>query len=107
MARVSARLWIVERFSVWADWDIGCTITPELLATVNGEWPSADESFCSAAKRGEPTVLQLTFEIEAEDADQAITKARPSVEDLGRRLRLPGALRPLTLYTMTHEFHEE
>jgi hypothetical protein len=97
----------VERFSVWADWDTGSTVTPELLAEVDGEWTRSDESFCSAEKRGEPTVLQLTFDVEAENANEAIAKAKPAIESLAARLRLPGALRPLTLYTMTHEYREE
>jgi hypothetical protein len=54
-------------------------------------------------------LLRLRFLVQrsGRDADEAITKARPSVENLGLRLALPGSRRPLTLYTMTNEYREE
>ena len=97
----------MERFSLWADWVLGEAVTEELLLQVNQTWPQEDETFCSSAKRGEPEVLSLSFDLLAEDFDAAATSARAAVLDLARRLSLPGKLLPLKGYTETHEFIEE
>ena len=97
----------MERFSLWADWVLGEAVTEELLLRINQTWPQEDETFCSGAKRGEPEVVSLSFDLLAEDFDAAVTSARAAVLDLASTLSLPGKLLPLKAYTETHQFIEE
>jgi hypothetical protein len=106
-ALVCDRLDRMERFSVWADWVLGKAVTEELLLHVNQTWPQDDETFCSGAKRDDPEVLSLTFDVLAEGFDAAATSARAAVQELARTLSLPGKLLPLKAYTETHQFIEE
>jgi hypothetical protein len=97
----------MERFSVWADWILGSAVTDDLLRRVTAAWPAEDLSLCPGPKRGDPEVLQLIFELEAEDFATAATQARITVQDLASGLGLPGHLAPLNAYTETHSFREE
>jgi hypothetical protein len=88
----------VERFMVYAEWDLGSPVGDDHLLLVNRLWDMADESFGSSIGP-EPAILQLSFEVSADDEGEATEDARRGVEDLARRAGLPGSLSKLTGYT--------
>ena len=96
----------MQKFSVWADWELNEPVTPELLARVDQTWPPNDETFCSGPHRDDSEVLSMTFEVEAPDFPTAVAAGRKGVERLASQLDLPGRLRPLTAYTETHHYTE-
>jgi hypothetical protein len=94
----------MDRFSVWADWVLREQVRDDLLQQVKTAWSPDDQSFCFGSKHGEPEVLQLNFDVHADDFAAAATRARATVQDMADRLALPGHLAPLTAYTDTHWF---
>ena len=96
----------MERFSIWAEWELDEPVSDDLLLRVDTSWPSDDESFCSGPANDEASVLSLTFEVEAATFGDAAAAARSAIERLASTLELRGHMRPLKGYTETHHFTE-
>jgi len=91
---------------VWAEWELGESVTQDVLGAIARAWPQDDEPFCSSVSDQDPRVVVLSFDVDASDEDEAFARARSSVEAMMQLLGVQGRLGPLQGYTDTHHFTE-
>jgi hypothetical protein len=91
-----------QPFVVYAFWHVGVAISDALLAAIHAAWTGPDDDLCSSIEPGD--VLQLSFDVLADDFDAAARSARSTLNDLASAVGLRGRLVRLIGYTEDSQY---
>lgn len=87
------------KFTVYGRWDDGAPIGEPTLSQINASFRPADDGVCVWVEADAPGVLQVSFEVDASDHQQALERGRAGLEEAAHAGAFTGRLIDVAVMT--------